>query len=251
MGFALSADRVAALLALTQELTHARQPGEMRAAIGRHVLDLFDADYFASYEWNAATRRFEAGVHLNMDPANLARYEAHFQYHDPITFKLQARRRATAVVEVMPQPDLVRTEFFNDFLHRDGLWWGMNFYAYDGDRNIGDLRIWRSKQRENYGAGDLKLLNEVGKAFATALKTAHRSVETEGRRAFDAAGICDRFSLTAREAEVAALAASGYRDAEIAAELGIAPTTVRTHLTRAIDKAGARTRSGLAAALLC
>ena len=41
--------------------------------------------------------------------ANLATYDAYYQYHDPITFKLQARREATLVTQVMPQRDLMRT----------------------------------------------------------------------------------------------------------------------------------------------
>jgi acyl carrier protein len=52
----------------------------------------------------------------------------------------------------------VRTEFFNDFLYRDGLYWGVNLYAWDGDRNIGDMRIWRSRRRERFGADTLDLL---------------------------------------------------------------------------------------------
>lgn len=37
---------------------------------------------------------------------------------------MQQRREATLVLQVMPQHELVRTEFFNDFLDRDGLYWG-------------------------------------------------------------------------------------------------------------------------------
>ncbi len=40
----------------------------------------------------------------------------------------------------MPQRELMRTGFFNDFLARDGLHRGINAYSYAGQRNIGDLR---------------------------------------------------------------------------------------------------------------
>ena len=86
-------------------------------------------------------------VFLNMSPDNLARYEEYYQFRDPITPVLQKRRRATLVREVMPQDELEKTEFFNDFLIQDGLHHGINVYAYDGDLNIGDLRIWRGKGR--------------------------------------------------------------------------------------------------------
>ena len=120
---------------------------EIRERVGLAMLELLHADHFASYVWDAGTRRFGHGVWLNMEDANLARYDAWFQYRDPITFALQARRHATAVSEVMPHGELERTEFFNDFLARDGLHWGVNLHAFDGEQALGDLRIWRARRR--------------------------------------------------------------------------------------------------------
>jgi DNA-binding CsgD family transcriptional regulator len=250
MGLSLSSGRVVALLALMRELAHTRDTVALRGAITHHLLDLFEADYLASYEWNPDAGRFEAGVYINMDPANLARYEAYYQYRDPITFKLQARRHATAVVEVMPQDTLVRTEFFNDFLSRDGLWWGMNVYAYDGPRNVGDLRLWRSRRRDNFGRDDLRLLDDVGRAFAAALKSARALTAAGTAKRLDADAFGERFGLTRREAEVAALAAQGLGDAEIGERLGIGHATVRTHLGRVFQKAEVTSRSALAACIL-
>ena len=246
MGLSLSSSRISALLALMRELASPRDPLAVRQSIGRHLLDLFEADYLASYEWNGTRGLFEAGIYLNMNPANLARYETYYQFHDPITFKLQARRHATAVVEVMPQDALTRTEFFNDFLHRDGLYWGMNVYAYEGARNIGDLRVWRSRKRDNFSRDDLKLLDEVGRAFAGALATARR-LAAPARIEPTAEAMAARFNLTRREAEVAALVAMGCADPDIAFRLAIGHATVRTHLGRVFDKAGVSSRAALAA----
>src|SRR5260370_21107895 len=110
-----------------------------------------------------------------MDPKNLASYDSYYQYHDPITFKLQARREATLVTQIMPQRELMRTEFFNDFLAHDGLHWGVNVYSYAGQRNIGDLRIWRGRHRENFDTRTLELLRLVEPAFTGALIGAGRA----------------------------------------------------------------------------
>src|SRR5215510_13823791 len=142
---------------------------DVREAVGHHLLELLQADYYASYVWQEKSGRFDKAAFLNMDPKNLAAYEAYFQYHDPITFKLQARREATLVTQVMPQRELMRTEFFNDFLARDGLHWGVNAYSYVGNRNIGDVRIWRSRRRGNFDAHTLDLLRLVEPAFTAAL----------------------------------------------------------------------------------
>jgi hypothetical protein len=103
---------------------------DVREAVGNHLLELLGADYYASFVWQEATKTFGKAVFLNMDPKNVANYDAYYQYHDPITFKLQARREATLVTQVMPQRELMRTEFFNDFLARDGLHWGVNAYSF-------------------------------------------------------------------------------------------------------------------------
>src|SRR6201981_803115 len=147
---------------------------DVREALGHNLLELLQADYYASYVWRDDARRFDHGVYLNMDPKNLANYDLYYQYHDPITFKLQARREPTLVTQVMPQRDLIRTEFFNHFLARDGLHWGVNAYAYVGDRNIGDVRIWRGRGGENFDAHTLDLLRLIEPAFTGALLRAQR-----------------------------------------------------------------------------
>src|SRR5688500_14991528 len=86
---------------------------DIRERIGRLLLDLFCADYFASYVWSTEASCFEGSVSLNMDPANIARYDDWYQYRAPITFALQARRHATLVDEVMPRGEFMKTEFFN------------------------------------------------------------------------------------------------------------------------------------------
>jgi DNA-binding CsgD family transcriptional regulator len=54
-----------------------------------------------------------------------------------------------------------------------------------------------------------------------------------------------RYGLSHREAQVAELVLHGYRNADIALALGIAPATTKKHLTRIFDKVGVDTRSQL------
>lgn len=55
------------------------------------------------------------------------------------------------------------------------------------------------------------------------------------------------FHVTAREAEVLRLLASGLQDKEIVATLGMSLGTLRTHISRLFVKSGQRRRSGLVA----
>jgi len=216
----------------------------VREAIGHHLLELLEADYYASFVWQDATRRFDKAVFPNMDPKNLASYDSYYQYHDPITFKLQARREPTLVTQVMPQRDLMRTEFFNDFLARDGLHWGVNAYSYVGDRNIGDMRIWRGRHRPNFDAHTLELLRLVEPAFTGALLRARG-----GDAALAAEAGATVLKLSVREYEIARMIADDLTDKEIAWRLGLEVSTIRTYLNRIFVKLGVRRRSGVASLL--
>lgn len=211
---------------------------DIRERIGQLLLDLFRADHFASYVWDGQTGRFGDGVWLNMDPANLARYEAWYQFHDPITFALQARRHAALVDEVMPRHEFLRCEFFNDFLARDGLHWGINLHAFDGPQALGDLRIWRGRRRRAFDAHDKALLDLIEPAFTAALRRAHAARTP-------AAAIAPS-GLSPRECEVARCVARGLTDKEIARELAISLPSVRTYLQRVFDKLGVHRRAALA-----
>ena len=217
---------------------------DVREAIGDHLLELLQADYYASYVWHGVSKKFEKAVFLNMDPKNLANYDLYYQYHDPITFKLQACREPTLVTQVMPQRDLMRTEFFNDFLARDGLHWGVNAYAYAGDRNIGDVRIWRGRGGENFDAHTLELLRLIEPAFTGALLRAQGAPAPSEVHA-----PTPTLKLSVREYEIARMVADDLSDKEIAYRIGVEISTVRTHLKRIFDKLGVRRRSGVASLL--
>ncbi|MEM8662239.1 MAG: helix-turn-helix transcriptional regulator, partial [Pseudomonadota bacterium] len=134
------------VLSIIQHLNDSLDDKVIRERAGRELLDLLSADYFASYIWDDDQKKFVAPVFINMSADNLSLYEQHYQFHDPITLKLQSYKRAVAVNEVIDQRELTNTEFFNDFLDKDGLYYGINIYIFDNvDCNIGDFRVWRSR----------------------------------------------------------------------------------------------------------
>lgn len=59
-----------------------------------------------------------------------------------------------------------------------------------------------------------------------------------------------RLGLTSRQADVVRLVARGRTNKEVAAELHVAPSTVKRHLENVYDRTGARSRSALIARLL-
>ncbi len=233
---------------IMRELSAGHDSEHLRRHVGALMLDLFDADYFASYVWNEKTGLFGDRVSLNMTDANLSSYETYYQYRDPITPVLQRRRKATCVSEILPRRQFLRTEFFNDFLARDGLHYGMNYYAYAAGNNIGDLRIWRGRNREDFSLRDAELLDAIGPAFTNAMRRALKRERPEdpGLNLLSALdGAAADVALTPRETEICAGVLAGRSDKEIAATCGISFTTVRTHLRNIYGKFGISSRAQL------
>lgn len=228
----ITADELRLFGSIVARLEAIETEADARAAVLADIVRLTRADFGASYVWQAAQNRFVQSVSVNMDDANLARYEAWYQFRDPITFKLRARRRATLVDEVLARDALMRSEFYNDFLARDGLHHGIDMFVFDGDRDLGDLRIWRAAGRPDFDGREIALLDALEPFLRRALCR-----QTDGRAE----------GLTARERQIAGLVARGCTDRDIARILGIGFSTVRTHLKRAMEKRGCANRAELAA----
>lgn len=241
----LTAHQIALLSRVMATLAEPHSEGDIRKRVGELMMDLLGAQHYASYVWDEQRQCFDAGVRINMDAKNIENYERHYQYHDPITPKLQQHRTAVRVSDVMPQCSLVRTEFFNDFLFRDGLYWGVNLYAWSGDRNIGDMRIWRDRRRENFTRDDLQLLDLIRPAFVAALQRCQQDCPTQPAfpRVLEEAR---HALLSARELDVARLVCTGLADKEIARRLGVSLTTVRTHIDHSFRKLDVNSRMTLA-----
>ena len=61
---------------------------DVREAVGHHLLELLEADYYASFVWQDEAGRFDKAVILNMDPKNVANYDSY--YPVPRSHHLQA-----------------------------------------------------------------------------------------------------------------------------------------------------------------
>ncbi len=239
----LTASESALVFSIMRDLSDELDDFEVRERIGYKLLELLQADYFASYVWDAREGKFDSCVQINMSADNLNRYENHYQFRDPITPTLQRRRNATPVSEIMRHERLVRTEFFNDFLKRDGLHYGLNYFAYDRSDNIGDLRIWRSSRRNDFSRRDAQIVDAIGPSLVNALVRARCGRQHRPERRF--AQIGDRIGLTRRESEVADLVALGLSDQEVRSKLGISMPTLRSHVAAIFRKTGINRRAKL------
>lgn len=219
---------------------------QMRTDIAEPLLDLLDADYFASFCWNPHKRCYVNGAYLNMDDSNIDQYSDYFQFRDPITFRLAQKRVATTVSEIMPHADLMKTEFFNDFLLVDGLYHGINLHLYHHQDNIGDLRIWRKKGRGDFDNSHCNIFNMLSPHLTQAIKNIRRHQQHTHDVGLSIDDQClalkHRYNLTDREGNVTRLLLNGSKDLHISQTLSISITTVRTHIKNIFRKVGITSR---------
>ncbi|HWK25834.1 MAG TPA: helix-turn-helix transcriptional regulator [Solirubrobacter sp.] len=135
-------------------------------------------------------------------------------------------------------------------------------------RIVAAALVWRAPGAPELTNAELSLLRRTQPFLEHALRLALRAARpvgdvgpAGGADAEEAAASVPRFSagtadvpargrgLTARELEVARLAAAGATNAEISRALFVSVGTVKTHLTRVFSKLGLRSRTELAAYL--
>ncbi|MGI4812834.1 MAG: helix-turn-helix transcriptional regulator [Janthinobacterium lividum] len=195
------------------------------------LMRLMRADFAVSRVYTPRIRDSSDLLYRNIDPETCRRYDLWYQDRDPITTPLRSKRRPAMVEEVIASKDFYATDFYNDLLRPEGMYYGVNLFIFDGQRDLGDFRLWRTKRSHEFEQRELSVLDALHPFMKRALIT---SQQTEG-------------SLTPRERDVTRLVAKGCTDREIASLLGIGFGTVRTHLNQAMQKRNCSNRAELAA----
>lgn len=239
----LNAHETGLVFSIMRDLSGDFDHVEVRQRVGQRLLELLKAEYFASYVWDEADSKFVSCVQINMSRDNLSKYEAYYQFHDPITPTLQKRRKATPVSQVMSHNRLIKTEFFNDFLKEDGLCYGINYFAYDRGVNIGDVRVWRGDSATDFSERDAEIVDAIGPSFVNALIRARKFDNTTPALRFSL--ISDQLQFTSREIEIADMLVVGFTDDEICQKLCFSKSTLRTHISAIFRKSGLNRRTQL------
>ena len=143
----------------------------------------------------------------------------------------------------MAHERLKDTEFFNDFLNRDGLYYGIKLFCMGSWRKYWGCSYMASSRQRRLCRRDAQLVDAIAPSFVNALLRTSNSSATRSSVRF--CQIADNWDLTKREAEIADLAALGLMDEEISSKLFISKPTIRSHLSSIFRKLSVERRSQL------
>jgi DNA-binding CsgD family transcriptional regulator len=194
-----------------------------------------------------------------MDEGNFARFLApdSARWLDGAT---RACRSGTAIVSsrLVSDRDFERTDFYNDVVRPAGGFYGLAV-CHQLPALSSFVTVCRRRQVDDFDAADETVLQMVAPHLATALRIHERlanadrgaaAADPEDQRRARKDAWMRRYALTSAEADVALEILRGDGRKAVAARLGIAETTARTHLSRIFWKTGARRQAELVRLLL-
>lgn len=160
MSGTLTFDESRRLMRITQRLCRPRAAAGLLAddVLAADLASLFRADFLGSTRWNPQRRAFEDAFCVGRGADMAQQYQEHFQFEDPVSPKARHRRAPCLVHSVVPRAELQRTRYYADFLRPFRTVDGIDVYLYQGERNVGDLRIWRAPGQPEMGEHEVELL---------------------------------------------------------------------------------------------
>lgn len=185
-------------------------------------------------------------ISLTIPSEELERYRAEYLETDYTVWYLKQPG-----VKVFRDSDIIDQQFMESSqLHREwivplGVYWSCVTVVRSGGVFYADLTLMRSREEGDFSDEELTSLSLVTDQLEQWLRMHHERPS----QLIDAELHGNVDLLSAREREVAALAASGYATKQIARLLGITYGTVRKHLANIYRKLGVSSRIEMARAL--
>jgi DNA-binding CsgD family transcriptional regulator len=168
------------------------------------------------------------------------------QHFDPFAACRLTHANATVLTLQEVCTDAAPATDYSRYLRGLGMGDRVTVYLRDGGMVAGALALVRSQERPPFTKAEVALLRRMQPLIEHGYACA---VAVAGAAAGRSSNVMLSAGLTAREADVAGLAARGASYAEIAGGLNLGQATVKTHLTRVYTKLGVRTRTQLAVLL--
>jgi DNA-binding CsgD family transcriptional regulator len=170
-------------------------------------------------------------------------YAKRYYRDDPFAPRrfLDSRRPVVTMDDIGGDLALSRTGYGGELLPELGLKREAAIYLRDGGTMLGFIGFARTEEEGEFQSNEIAFLHRSQPLLELSYNRA-RLPQPE----FEHAELLQSSGLTPRQIEVAKLAATGAKNAQIAATLMISEATVKTHLIRVFAAIGVRSRTQLA-----
>jgi DNA-binding CsgD family transcriptional regulator len=147
------------------------------------------------YVTNLATDANLLQVTSGMDPIWSNNYDVYFKHHDPRRSRIRELPAGSVFVgpTLLPDRDLIRSEFYNDFLQPQGYFHILGAVPWRSPEAIGVVRVVRPRTAAPFGSHEVDLLRHLLPHLSRALRLHDRLALAETRRA-ETVDVLDRFS---------------------------------------------------------
>lgn len=152
--------------------------------------------------------------------------------------------------ELMDYNTWTNTEYFNDFLAKNKLYYSCGIDIHADNRLLGTISLFRTSKDKKFTHTDLIILKILAKHSSNHLKKLFEIDRLKKERVKKQENIfihkAEKFNLSCREKDVLKLILEGKTNTEIATELFISVNTVKKHLSHIFNKTEVHNRTELA-----
>ena len=226
----------------------------LSSIFGYHHLTFLQSDFSGN---------FTNPVGLNISNNLCKNYDIHYNKLDIFSINrlpsnLQSKK-SLSILDIMPFSDYEKTEYYNDFLKKEDLYYEIAVPLKMRNSTVGGIGIFRQKEEGNFTSKDCEIINAVAEHIAsnfyniikiTELKKekqelsnmAYKNIELPAK---ENAVYNANLNLTRRELEIIQLVDEGLNNNEIADRLYVSFHTIKTHLERIFNKLGVNNRTAM------
>ncbi|MFP4021221.1 MAG: response regulator transcription factor [Halanaerobium sp.] len=213
----------------------------------RQIIPFYSANFFL---FDEKKELLGDPICYNIDNSVLKAYNDYYWKIDDIRNLAFDQTEPIISTQIMDYKSWINTEYFNDFLAKNRLFYSCGIDIHADQRLLGTISLFRTKKDKNFTTADLVYLKILAKHSSNHLKKLFKIENLKKKSPINDKNIIENraniFELSCREKDVLKLILEGKKNEEIAEELFISVNTVKKHLSHIYQKTEVHNRTELA-----